>query len=90
MVDPIASAMDPYVRRATATMFTPRTQQVIVRLIVALFAITAMIGAAVVAYAGFYYFYVPKIAHSAPVYLDYRFVIILWIVGYWISGNEGC
>ncbi|KAI8050545.1 putative adipose-regulatory protein-domain-containing protein [Syncephalis plumigaleata] len=71
VVDPIANAMDPYVRRATASLFSPRTQNVVVKLIVALFAVTAMIGAAVVAYAGFYYFYVPKIAHSAPVYLDF-------------------
>ncbi|KAI9596840.1 putative adipose-regulatory protein-domain-containing protein [Syncephalis fuscata] len=71
VVDPIANAMDPYVRRATASLFSPRTQNVVIKLVVALFAVTAMIGAAVVAYAGFYYFYVPKVAHSAPVYLDF-------------------
>ncbi|RKP09328.1 putative adipose-regulatory protein-domain-containing protein [Thamnocephalis sphaerospora] len=71
VVDPIADAVDPYVRRATSSLFSPRTQGVVVKLVVALFAFTAMIGAAVVAYAGFYYFYVPKVAHSAPVYLQY-------------------
>jgi hypothetical protein len=71
VVDPIVDVVDPYVRRATSALFSPRTQSIIVKLIVALVAFTAMVGAAVIAYAGFYYFYIPKVEHTAPVYLQY-------------------
>ncbi|KAG5459744.1 MAG: putative adipose-regulatory protein-domain-containing protein [Olpidium bornovanus] len=65
-------ALDPYVSWVRDFLLSPKTQRYVVKAFFALLVVGSLIFFATLAYAAFYWVYVPKIAHKASVYLQYQ------------------
>ncbi|KAG5463104.1 MAG: putative adipose-regulatory protein-domain-containing protein [Olpidium bornovanus] len=71
VVNRVMIALDPCRSRVRDVLLLSMTCRIVVKAFVALLLVGSLVFFAALAYAAFYWVYVPEIAHRAPVYLQY-------------------
>uniref|UniRef100_A0A1D1XGV5 Seipin n=1 Tax=Anthurium amnicola TaxID=1678845 RepID=A0A1D1XGV5_9ARAE len=71
-LSPFYYLFEPYITYTTNALTSQKTQRTLVKSIFIASVVFVLVTIAFVAYFGFYMIYVPKIAHSKPVYLQYH------------------
>ncbi|GBC01992.1 hypothetical protein RclHR1_04400015 [Rhizophagus clarus] len=71
-LSPLYFLFEPYITRVTNALTSQKTQRTAVKTIFVSGVAFILISVALVSYLGFYMIYVPKIAHSKPIYLQYH------------------
>ncbi|ORX96423.1 DUF1226-domain-containing protein [Basidiobolus meristosporus CBS 931.73] len=68
---PVIRIVDPWVNQLSNFFSSPKTQRFLVKAIVSSVVFLGLLATAVFAYGSFYMIHIPKVAHDAPVFLQY-------------------
>jgi len=71
-LSPFYFLFEPYITRITGALTSQKTQRTAVKTIFISAVAFILISVAFVAYFGFHMIYVPKVAHTKPIYLQYH------------------
>ncbi|RUP11965.1 putative adipose-regulatory protein-domain-containing protein, partial [Jimgerdemannia flammicorona] len=69
---PLLRLLDPLFQAVNRFLTSPRTQRFVIKTFFIVAAILTVFGAAFLAYASFYYTYVPEVKHEQPMWFQYR------------------
>ncbi|KAK9766377.1 hypothetical protein K7432_004596 [Basidiobolus ranarum] len=68
---PVIRIVDPWVNQLSNFFSSPKTQRFLVKTFVSAVVFLGLLATAIFAYASFYMIHIPKVAHDAPVFLQY-------------------
>jgi len=66
--------LSPSVSKLFAVAASPKTQRFVLNLLVFLIVFSGLVGFASLLYAGFYYLYIPQVAHQVPIHIQFPHV----------------